>query len=419
MFSSISKLPIVPPFRPPWWGQDGLSMTVVTALWHSRRWQDQIDQPQPDYQERIWSGAGGVPIFSWTVCPENARGTIIGTYGITGSLEDQWFLQILGRKAAAQSYGVILFDWRAHGQTALLSPVLTSDGLYEGQDFVMIAAQAKAAGFPSPFWFTGYSLGGQLALWGIYTAQHLMLDPMILEPAGSSIRIDSLDPPDSPHDSTDLKNSMGPKPPQPPLEHPCLQINRTDLGSFNAADLGGVAVICPNLDSRRSLTYLVQSRWGRYLEKAIARRLQELAALIEATHPGQLDPDLIAQTQSIWGFDHAFVISRLGFSSVEAYYDASSPLPWLSQLRKPTLILYAADDPMFDPELATDLRAVADTNSMIDLYLTSSGGHVGYYSSRVGRQEVGDPDPWWAWNRVLEWMNLTVDQRQSVGMNVL
>jgi len=49
-------------------------------------------------------------------------------------------LRILGRKAFAQGYAVVLFDWRAHGKTALLSPSLTSDGLYEGEDFVRIAA---------------------------------------------------------------------------------------------------------------------------------------------------------------------------------------------------------------------------------------------------------------------------------------
>ena len=60
---------------------------------------------------------------------------------------------------------MVLFDWRAHGKTGLLSPTLTSDGLYEGDDFVCIAAKAKTVGCPAKFWFAGFSLGGQLALW--------------------------------------------------------------------------------------------------------------------------------------------------------------------------------------------------------------------------------------------------------------
>ncbi|XTZ10050.1 MAG: hypothetical protein ACQZ3N_08015 [cyanobacterium endosymbiont of Rhopalodia yunnanensis] len=43
---------------------------------------------------------------------------------------------------------MVLFDWRAHGRTAELSPSLTSNGLHEGEDFVRIAAQVKATGSP-------------------------------------------------------------------------------------------------------------------------------------------------------------------------------------------------------------------------------------------------------------------------------
>src|SRR3712207_8404941 len=48
-------------------------------------------------------------------------------------------------------YTTLFRSWRAHGKTAELSPTLTSDGLYEGEDFVRIAAQAKAMGCPAPF----------------------------------------------------------------------------------------------------------------------------------------------------------------------------------------------------------------------------------------------------------------------------
>lgn len=44
-----------------------------------------------------------------------------------------------------------------------------------------------------------------------------------------------------------------------------------------------------------------------------------------------------------------------------------------------------------------------DRNPNIDLMLTRYGGHVGYFSSQEGQLQAGDPDPWWAWNRVLEW----------------
>ncbi|HEY9675818.1 MAG TPA: esterase, partial [Waterburya sp.] len=142
-----------PSYTPPRLLKNGLVMTVYTALQAARTWEKTIGVPEPFYQEQIFIGASGVPIFGLVAIPENAHSTIIGTYGITGDLDNQWFLRLLGRKAFAQGYAVVLFDWRAHGKTAELSPTLTSDGLYEGEDFVHIAAQAKAMGCPAPFWF--------------------------------------------------------------------------------------------------------------------------------------------------------------------------------------------------------------------------------------------------------------------------
>jgi uncharacterized protein len=341
----------MPSFLPPWFLNNGVAMTVYVARVANRRWQRYTPDLEPDYQGHRFLGAGSVPIYGITAIPDQPRGTIIGTYGITGNLDDQWFLRILGRKGFAQQYAVLLFDWRAHGKTAELSPTLTSDGIYEGDDFVHLAAQAKALGCPPPYWFTGYSLGGQLALWGIKAASAVAA--------------------------------------------------RVGLA---AEDIGGGAVICPSLDSARSLQYLMAHPVGRYLEGAIAHQLKILAQKLQTYHPAAFDPEAIQGVNSIWGFDEALVIPRLGFETVEDYYAASSPLPLLPHLQKPTLILYAADDPLFDPTVVADLEAAAKGNPFIDLLLTKRGGHVGYISSRQGQQLAQDPDPWWAWNRVLDWI---------------
>jgi uncharacterized protein len=357
-------------YDPPWGLRNGLLMTLYTALSISQRWQTLTHEPEPVYQPQIWTGAGGVPLYAEVALPDSAKGipkgTIVGTYGITGSLDNQWFLQILGRKAVAQGYAVVLFDWRAHGKTAELSPTLTSDGLFEGQDFVHLAAQAKAIGCPAPFWFTGYSLGGQLALWGVKAAQTL-----------------------------------------------------TDWGAdlaITAAEIGGGAVICPSLDSNRSLPYLVNDRLGKYLEQSITKQLKILAEQMYRLHPAAFDRAAIERVHSIWSFDHELVIGRLGFASVEAYYAASSALPQLPLLAKPTLVLYAADDPLFDPSIVADLEHSAATNAAIDLVLTDYGGHVGYLSSTACQRQLKDPDPWWAWNRVLEWIAAqTNESRKAEG----
>jgi uncharacterized protein len=343
-------------YNPPHFLQNGVAMTVYAALWGRKYWETTTNDSEPPYEEKIFVGGQGVPIFGLVAIPKNARGTIIATYGITGDLTTEWFLKLLGRKAYALGYAVVLFDWRAHGKTAELSPTLTSDGLYEGEDFVRIAASASAMGCPGKFWFIGYSLGGQLALWSMKAAVEV------------------------PNENEDL--------------------------GIKDSDIGGAAVICPSLDSVRSLIFLVNHPVGKYLEKRIAMKLKELAWRIHHAHPEKFDPAAIARANSIWGFDHELVIGQLGFPSVEAYYEASSALPLLPKLEKPTLIIYAADDPFFEPAIVPELEAVCAENSKIDLLLTKHGGHIGYMSSKESQRQAKDPDCWWALNRIFDWLEM-------------
>jgi predicted alpha/beta-fold hydrolase len=337
-------------YTPPFFLKNGLLMTLYTAFVASKTWEKTIIEPEPQYQQVVFN-QGEVPIVAWMAIPPNPQGTIIGTYGITGSLDNQWFLQILGRKAYAQNYAVILFDWRAHGKSAQLSSALSSDGINEGKDFVNIASESKAMGCPAPFWFTGYSLGGQLALWGVYYSQFL------------------------------------------------------ELAGLKSSDIAGGAVICPNIDSNRSLPYLMQHPTGKYIERAIAGGLKKLARQVHFYHPEAIDLNIVEGIKTIWDFDRELVIPRLGFTSVEAYYTASSPFRILPKINKPTLILYAQDDPIFEPSIACDLKRVCEENKAIDLVLTQGGGHVSYLSSLKCQKINSDRDLWWGWNRVLEWQS--------------
>eukprot|EP00808_Paulinella_micropora_P019996 g2479.t1 len=356
-------------FRPPWYLQSGLAMTLYIALRAKHTWPTTLTLPPVPYTDHIFQGHGGVPIFGrWAVPPPGLlagapgkprRGTVIATYGITGTLENQWMLGILARKAYHRGLGVVVFDWRGHGRTADLSPTLTSDGIFEGQDYVELARAAKRLGLPAPFWFVGYSLGGQLALWAAKAAMDL--------PAG-------------------------------PAE-------------LSQHDIGGVAAVCPSLDAARSLRHLMTDPMGRLLEQAITKELKRLVGRIQAAHPGQIDPAAVARADSIWAFDRELVVPTLGYASVEEYYAASSPLSFLPTLSTPSLILYAADDPMFAPQLVEELHALAKLNPRLDLLLTQYGGHVGYVSSGAGQALSSDQDPWWAWNRVLDWIEVRLETR--------
>ncbi|MEO0769629.1 MAG: alpha/beta fold hydrolase [Cyanobacteria bacterium J06649_4] len=358
----------IPSYRAPWPLTNGLLMTLYVGLRANKDWESTLSEPAPYFQEKVFSGAQGVPIFGLVAIPPNPIGTIIGTYGITGDLNDQWFLRIMARKAYAQGYAVVIFDWRAHGKTAKLSPTMTSDGLYEGEDFVRIAAEAKAMGCPAPFWFTAFSLGGLLALWGAKAAQ-------TLPEWGANLPITS-------------------------------------------DEIAGCAVICPALESMRSLTYLTQAPLGKYLEKAITRKLKQLLTQLQIDHPDSFDPAAVDRVSSIWSFDHEIVISRLGFDCVEDYYKATSGLYILPELEKPTLIIYAEDDPLFDPTLIPDIKQACAENPAITLLMTQQGGHVGHISSPACQQQNQDPDRWWAWNRVFDWFDRIEHSAQNIPVKI-
>jgi predicted alpha/beta-fold hydrolase len=51
------------------------------------------------------------------------------------------------------------------------------------------------------------------------------------------------------------------------------------------------------------------------------------------------------------------------------------------------------------------LQSIDAANPKLDLMLTDYGGHVGYYSGSAGQRLAGDRDPWWAWNRSLDWID--------------
>jgi uncharacterized protein len=356
-------------YQAPLWLRNGYAMTIYAALRAGSEWRSTVAAPEPDYQSQVLLGAQGVPLFTWLAKPDRPKGTIVATYGITGSLEDQWFLRILGTKAYALGYAVLLFDWRAHGRSAQLSSTLTSDGLNEGPDYLALAAAAKALGCVGPFWFCGYSLGGQLALWAAQSPS----------PGASGAS-------------------------NPGASNPRASNPRAPDVFIDPSEIGGIAVICPNLDSNRSLRYLSAHPIGCHLERRIAMTLRELARELDRLHPGEFDREAIEASRTIADFDRALVIDRLGFASVADYYAASSPLSFLPTTTVPILMLYAIDDPLFDPVLVPEIQSIAARNPNLDLYLTEQGGHVGYISDRSTQVHWGDADRWWAWNRVLDWM---------------
>ncbi|WP_287129912.1 YheT family hydrolase [Candidatus Cyanaurora vandensis] len=334
------------PYTPPWHLRDGLVQTFLVSSFYGDSFIKTQDQtpwlapyPAVPWQEHCFSGADGVPIWGLWRCPMGARGTLIITYGITGRVESAWYAQLLARKAYQRGWAVVLYDWRAHGRTALYSPVPSADGWREGEDQVRMAEQLVALGCPDWVALAGFSLGGQLALWGLKAT----------------------------HD----------------LDSPLIRC---------------AAVLAPNLESNRSLDYL-QTQWsGRMIEYVLVQELKREAQLRLERYPAAVKPGAVERINSIRAFDQEMVIDYYGFPSTEDYYQKTSALYLLDTLQRPYLIIYAADDPMFTPTLIPDLAERTARNPHAHLLLTPQGGHVGHINTPNPQE-----DEFWGLNRMLEY----------------
>jgi uncharacterized protein len=332
-------------YQPPWPLQDGFVQTIATSYWYGtmwRWWRDRVSWlshlPVIPWQERVFEGADGVPLWGLWSCPQFAKATLILNYGITGTTEGAWYAHVLARKAYNRGWAVLLYDWRGHGKTAELSPIPSSDGWREGSDQVQLAQQLVDLGCPSPVALAGFSLGGQLVLWGLKAA----------------------------------------------VEEGC------DL-------IRAGAVLAPNLESNRSLDYLVTTPVGRIIEQTLTKELKAEAQKRRERFPEAVKPGAVERVDSIRAFDREMVIDYYGFASVREYYQQTSGLYLLERLALPSLAIYAADDPMFAPDLVPEIEQRAQKNPSACLLLTPQGGHVSHITNKTERE-----DEFWGLNRMLE-----------------
>jgi predicted alpha/beta-fold hydrolase len=109
----------------------------------------------------------------------------------------------------------------------------------------------------------------------------------------------------------------------------------------------------------------------------------------ESTLPGaELSPRerrAIFEARSIFEFDEHFVAPRNGYAGAQEYYEKNSSRRFLDQIRVPTLLVQALDDPWIPGECFT--RFPWRTNDHLVPLLSPGGGHLGFH----GR---GSPIPW-------------------------
>jgi len=164
------------------------------------------------------------------------------------------------------------------------------------------------------------------------------------------------------------------------------------------------AAVCPPIDLHACSDRLRGSAFGlydRYLTGLMIQRQRESGRQngrppiatgdSPATSADRIDPP----PRTLYEFDDHFTAPVCGFGTAERYYRACSAEQFVPDIRIPTLILAARDDPLIAFEPFERLRLP----QAVRLVATDGGGHIGF----IARRGL-DPDRWWMDWRLVEWV---------------
>jgi len=145
--------------------------------------------------------------------------------------------------------------------------------------------------------------------------------------------------------------------------------------------------------------------WPWVYRERFLRRLRRKALRKAAEHPGQIDAAGVRRATTFAAYDGLVTAPLHGFASAEDYWTRSSAARFVAAVRRPLLLLSAADDPLV-PEEALPVAA-AGANPAVRLEVTDRGGHVAFVSG----------PPWapsyWAESRVLDFLAEEVARPRS------
>ena len=94
-----------------------------------------------------------------------------------------------------------------------------------------------------------------------------------------------------------------------------------------------------------------------------------------ATHGLEIDRNAVRTCSTFRQIDDLYTAPAHGFVDADDYWTRASSKPWLKQIRVPTLLLIAQNDPFLPAEALPMLRDVSDA---VTLEFPDSGGHVGF-----------------------------------------
>jgi predicted alpha/beta-fold hydrolase len=256
---------------------------------------------------------------------------IVIVHGLEGS-SDGNYVRGIAEKAAHRGFHVVRMNQRNCGGTEELTPTLYNSGM-SGDYRTVFEELSNTDGFEQIF-FAGYSMGGNL----------------VTKMAG-------------------------------------------EFGAAVPKALRGVCAVCPALDLaacadalERMDNYLYQRRFVSGLMSRYARK--------HKLFPERYNLDGLPPVRTVRQFDDVITAPQFGYRDAQDYYDHVGAKRVAAQIRVPTLMITAQDDP-FVP-YASFLAAKISENPAIQFVAPQHGGHCGFISKHSGSERF------WAEQRIVE-----------------
>jgi uncharacterized protein len=250
----------------------------------------------------------------WQPAPQE-QPTLVLVHGLEGSC-DSGYMMGLAEKAFAAGWNAVRLNQRNCGGTESLTPTLYNSGL--SCDYRAVLTELIERDRLPEIFFAGYSMGGNL----------------VLKMAG-------------------------------------------ELAAGAPPQLRGIAGVCPCIDLALCADALSQPANFLY-ERHFVRNLKGRMLRKASLFPGRFGLAPLARVRTVREFDDAITAKYCGFRDAADYYERSSALRAVNEIRVPALIVTAQDDP-FVPFATFSDPALTD-NSQICVVAPAHGGHCAFIS---------------------------------------
>lgn len=132
------------------------------------------------------------------------------------------------------------------------------------------------------------------------------------------------------------------------------------------------SVPCDLAGSSRRLAHWGNKIYMRYFMRSLRAKITTKTRMF----PGLLDAGGLASMRTFVPFDDAYTAPLHGFRDATDYYARCSARQFLPDIRVPTLLVQAADDPFLSPS-CYPVREARES-SVLQLEMPRYGGHVGF-----------------------------------------